>query len=219
MKLKDLAKKTLRIIRQNFSWIIALVMLIIALGITEELYDNEIYRFDNDIYKYVAMSISPGMTAFLKIFTNLGSAPVVIVLCILAFIFFKRKIYGALMALNLAVVAGLNVLIKDIVQRPRPTGYRIVDETGYSFPSGHSMVSMAFYGFLIYLVYRYIKHKTLRTGLIVLLSLIIALIGISRIYLGVHYASDVAEGFCVSIVYLIIATKILSRNKILTDQE
>ena len=90
------------------------------------------------------------------------------------------------------------------MQRPRPTEHRIIDESGYSFPSGHSMVSAAFYGFLIYLIYKNVKNKYLKWGLITILSLLVFLIGVSRIYLGVHYTSDVLAGFLVAISYLII---------------
>lgn len=82
-------------------------------------------------------------------------------------------------------------------------------QVGYSFPSGHSMVSMAFYGFLIYLIYNNIKNKYIKWILISSLSILIILIGISRIYLGVHYTSDVLAGFLLSISYLVIYTRIV----------
>lgn len=104
-------------------------------------------------------------------------------------------------------------MLKHIVQRPRPTEFRIIDETGYSFPSGHSMVSAAFYGFLIYLIYKNVKNKYLKWGIIILLSIIVITIGISRIYLGVHYTSDVLAGYLISISYLIIFTSIIKNLK------
>ena len=97
-----------------------------------------------------------------------------------------------------------NFSIKQIFQRPRPINTRIIDESGYSFPSGHSMVSMAFYGYLIYLIHKNIKNKYVKVALTLLLSILIISIGISRIYLGVHYTSDVIAGFLVAIAYLII---------------
>ncbi len=215
MNLDKIKSKIFRIVKQNLGWIVAIIMLIICFSILDNVLDNDIYKFDDFVYKYVSLIISPKMTTFLKIITNLGSAATVISLCVISLIFLKNKIYGKLIALNLVIIAVLNVIIKNLVERPRPTGYNIIDETGYSFPSGHSMVSMAFYGFAIYLVYRYIKNRNIKIILISLISLLILLIGISRIYLGVHYASDVAEGFCISITYLILFVHILSRNKIL----
>ena len=108
---------------------------------------------------------------------------------------------------NLVIITILNQLFKFIFERPRPTEYRIITETGYSFPSGHSMVSMAFYGFIIYLIYKKVNNKYIKWLVISILSLLIVSIGISRIYLGVHYTSDVLAGFLISISYLIIYIK------------
>lgn len=215
MKLQELKSKSLRIFKQNFKWIIAIIMLITCFGIAKQLFDNEIYVFDNFIYKYISIIISPKMTLFFKLMTELGSSTAIILICIGSFVFIKNKIYAKLMALNLVIVTLLNLLIKNIVSRPRPTGFRLIDESGYSFPSGHSMASMAFYGFIIYLVFKFVKNKYVKWTLICLLSLLIVLIGVSRIYLGVHYASDVIAGFSISVFYLILVESILSRNKIL----
>ena len=100
----------------------------------------------------------------------------------------------------------------EVKLKKQVTEFRIIDESGYSFPSGHSIVSMAFYGFLIYLIYKNIQNKYLKWILCIILSILIILIGISRIYLGVHYASDVIGGFCFSIGYLVIFTKIIKKN-------
>lgn len=121
----------------------------------------------------------------------------------------KNKKYGKYATLNLAIIVLLNQILKFVFQRPRPEGYRLVEETGYSFPSGHSMVSAAFYGFLIYLIFHYVENRKLKWLLCTILTFLVGLIGISRIYLGVHYASDVLGGFCFSIMYLIIYTNCL----------
>ena len=120
------------------------------------------------------------------------------------FITIKNKKIGLSIFSNLVIITVLNQLLKRILQRPRPTEFRIIEETGYSFPSGHSMVSMAFYGYLIYLIYRYVKNKYVKWISIAFLSVLICSIGVSRIYLGVHYTSDVLGGFLVSISYLIL---------------
>ena len=116
----------------------------------------------------------------------------------------KNKKIGLSILTNLAIITILNQLLKRILQRSRSTEYRIIEESGYSFPSGHSMISMAFYGYLIYLIYKYVENKNVKWILISLLSVLICFIGISRIYLGVHYTSDVLGGFLISISYLVI---------------
>ena len=162
---------------------------------------------NGDIVGYKLVStflISDFTTPIAKFITNFGGAIILIGLTFMLFIFIKNKKIGVSIISNLAIITVLNQLLKIIVQRPRPTEFRIVEESGYSFPSGHSMVSMAFYGYLIYLIYKYVKNKYLKWISIILLSILICFIGISRIYLGVHYTSDVLGGFFISISYLII---------------
>ena len=136
----------------------------------------------------------------------MGGAICIIVFATILSIVIKNKKTGILIWANLGISTLLNQILKYIVQRPRPTEFRIIDESGYSFPSGHSMVSAAFYGFLIYLIYKNVKNKYLKWTLITMLSILIISIGTSRIYLGVHYTSDVLAGFLISISYLIIFT-------------
>ena len=79
------------------------------------------------------------------------------------------------------------------------------------------MVGMAFYGYLIYLIYKYVNNKSLKYTLITILSALIIIIGISRIYLGVHYTSDVLAGFLISISYLIVYISLV--NKFVLERE
>ena len=167
-----------------------------------------------DIIGYKIIStflIADFTTPIAKFITNFGGAIFLIILTITLFILIKNKKIGLSIILNLIVITGLNQILKNILQRPRPTEYRLIEETGFSFPSGHSMVSMAFYGYLIYLIYKYVKNKYLKWISIVLLSILICSIGISRIYLGVHYTSDVLGGFLISLSYLIVYTLIVNR--------
>ena len=106
--------------------------------------------------------------------------------------------------MDLLGVTIINNLLKVIIARDRPNINRLVTETGYSFPSGHSITSMVFYGYLIYLIYKYIDTKKIKILLIIILSLLIVTIGFTRIYLGVHYTSDVIGGFLLGVAYLII---------------
>lgn len=200
MKLKEF-------IRKNLKWFILFICLIAVIGILEDVLEDEILTLD--IYGYNIISkylISDFFTPIAKIITQLGGAIFLIILSLALIISLKNKKVSILILLNLIISTTLNQVLKFIIQRPRPTEFRIIDEHGYSFPSGHSMVSAAFYGFLIYLIYKNIKNKYLKWGLITLLSCIVILIGTSRIYLGVHYTSDVIAGILISISYLIIFT-------------
>ncbi len=210
-------EKVKEYIIKNIKWIILFICLIGFLALAEDVFNKEIMKGDIIGYNLVStFLISDFATPIAKFITNFGGAIFLIVLTITLIILIKNKKIGLSIFTNLAVITILNQILKRILQRPRPTEYRIVEETGYSFPSGHSMVSMAFYGYLIYLIYKYVKNKYLKWTLITLLSFLIVSIGISRIYLGVHYTSDVIGGFLISISYLIIY--ITATNKFLLNK-
>ena len=205
-------EKSKEFIIKNFKWIILFICLIGFLALAEDVFHQEIMKGDIIGYKIIStFLISDFTTPIAKFITNFGGAIFLIILTITLFILIKNKKIGLSIILNLIVITGLNQILKYILQRPRPTEYRLIEETGFSFPSGHSMVSMAFYGYLIYLIYKYVKNKDLKWISIVLLSILICSIGISRIYLGVHYTSDVLGGFLISLSYLIVYTLIVNR--------
>ena len=198
-------EKIKEFIIKNLKWIILFICLIGFFSLAEDVFNKELMNGDIIGYKIVStFLISDFATPIAKFVTNFGGAIFLIVLTIVLFILIKNKKIGISIFSNLVIITILNQLIKRILQRSRPTEYRIIEETGYSFPSGHSMVSMAFYGYLIYLIYKYVKNKYLKWISIVLLSILICSIGVSRIYLGVHYTSDVLGGFLLSISYLVI---------------
>ncbi len=208
-------KKILKLIKNNYKWIIFSICLILFLALAEDVFNKEIMQGDIIGYNFVkTYLIRKQITPIMKIVTFFGGATCLIGLTIILFIIIKNKKIGFLIGINLITITILNQLFKFILQRPRPTEYRIINETGYSFPSGHSMISMAFYGFLIYLIYKYVKNKKLKYISITLISILIIFIGISRIYLGVHYTSDVLAGFLFSISYLIIYI-LVANNKVL----
>ena len=210
-------EKVKEFIVKNLKWIILFICLIGFLTIAEDVFNKEIMNGDIVGYKLIStFLISDFATPIAKFITNFGGAIFLAVLTIILFILIKNKKIGVSIFANLAIITALNQLLKNILQRPRPTEYRIIEETGYSFPSGHSMISMAFYGYLIYLIYKYVKNKYVKWISMVLLSILICSIGISRIYLGVHYTSDVLGGFLISISYLVMY--ISAVNKFLIEK-
>ena len=114
------------------------------------------------------------------------------------------------MSIDLIVITNFQHILKPIFGRIRPVDINLIEETSYSFPSGHSLTAMAFYGFIIYLIYKSnLKYKKL---LITLLSILILLIGLSRVYLGVHFITDVLGGFTFSIFYLILFIELTKKH-------
>ncbi len=202
-------------IKKNLKWVVLFICLVGFLALTEDVFNKEIMQGDIIGYKIIStFLISDFVTPIAKFITNFGGAIFLSIATIALLLLIKNKKIGLSIFSNIVIITILNQLLKRILRRPRPTEFRIVEETGYSFPSGHSMVSMAFYGYLIYLIYRYIKNKYIKWPLIVLLSILICLIGISRIYLGVHYTSDVLGGFLLSISYLVVYISLIKNLKI-----
>ena len=201
--------KTKEILEKNVKWIVLFLCIILIIGIIQDLLNKEIDKLDVAGYNMVSeYLISDNVTPIAKAITQLGGAIFLIGLSITLAIVIKNKKIGNLIWVNIAISTLLNQILKFIIQRPRPTEFRIIDERGYSFPSGHSMISATFYGFLIYLIYKNVKNKYLKYSLIIMLVILILLIGTSRIYLGVHYTSDVLAGFLIAISYLIIFTTV-----------
>ena len=194
----------------NYRWVIFFVCIISLLFLIEDVMDEDIMSFDEQGYYIVSKFLISEERHFIaKCITNFANMFWLIGVSIFALIFVKNRKIGLSIFLNLPMSALTNYVLKHILQRPRPIEHRIIDESGYSLPSGHSMVSMAFYGYIIYLIFKNVKNKYLKLFLISLLSLLIISIGVSRIYLGVHYTSDVLAGFLVAIAYLILYIKIM----------
>lgn len=193
--------------------------LIVFFLILYDVFRYEIIFYDELAHNFLAKSLrNDSLTTIMKFITNLGSGLVLVLLSFTIFVIVKNKRKGISIIINLFLISFINLILKILIQRPRPNGFNIINETGYSFPSGHSMVSTAFYGLLIYLSYKNIKNKILRRSICIILFFLIVLIGISRIYLGVHYASDVIGGFFLSIAYLIIFIEIVPKFlKIIDD--
>ena len=205
------------LIKKNLKWVVLFICLVGFLALAEDVFNKEIMYGDIIGYKLIStFLISDFVTQIAKFITNFGGAIFLSIATVMLFLLIQNKKIGLSIISNIVIITILNQLLKRILQRPRPTEFRIVEETGYSFPSGHSMISMAFYGYLIYLIYKYVKNKYVKWISIVLLGILICSIGISRIYLGVHYTSDVLGGFLISISYLVIY--ISAVNKFLIEK-
>ncbi|MNH89994.1 putative undecaprenyl-diphosphatase YbjG [compost metagenome] len=164
--------------------------------------DHHIHSFDEAVISSVQGLESPGLTVVMKAFTWIGSGiPVaVITLAAIVILYLVLKHRSELVFLAaLAITSSLlNSVIKRIFKRDRPTLHRIAEANGFSFPSGHAMATIALYGGLAFLLW---KHAPALIGRIIILTVsivLILMIGVSRIYLGVHYPSDVLAGYLLS---------------------
>ncbi|WP_223066038.1 phosphatase PAP2 family protein [Paenibacillus caui] len=177
----------------------------IALSIKREW----IFGFDKSVISAVQGMESPGITRFMELLSWIGTAKVVIVLLVVAMVILyfvlghRRELF--FLAFVCAGSYVLNTVFKHVFKRERPDLHRLAEETGYSFPSGHSMVAFALYGVLAYLLWKHTASWIGKTLLLVCSAIMIAGIGISRIYLGVHYPSDVLGGYLASGCWLALA--------------
>ena len=170
-------------------------------------------NFDLSIYNFIYGLNSPGLTMFMRVISSLGSAIVIITALLCIFLLFKdKKIFLQFFTLTI-VTKVINHIIKIIVKRERPNVLTSISvESGYSFPSAHTMISTVFYGFIIYLIMKNVKNKKIKNISIISLFIIIFLIGISRIYLGVHYATDVIFGFLFGFIILFIFINLIYKK-------
>lgn len=168
------------------------------------------YSFAIDEYNIlIAEGRNDFLSGFFKVFTHIGSfyvmAGLALVAVLLLWFVKKDRRTSVFYAVCFALTGVLNLLFKIIIGRARPESLMIIAETGYSFPSGHSMLAMTFFALAIHYVCKTIKNKPLKIALAVIFSIIISLVGFSRIYLGVHYLSDVIAGFLLSFVIVVVS--------------
>ena len=196
---------------KKFSIFVVVLCLILFSIICYGVLSYDSLVIDTKVYSFIINNImNDGLTPILKAITELGGVAFTVLAGVLIFMFCKKNRW--FITIDLVGVTLVNQVIKHIIRRPRPNVLRLVEESGYSFPSGHSMVSMAFYGIIIYLVYKNVTNKYLKWTLITLLSLLILSIGFSRIYVGVHYFTDVVGGFLLGLAYLIIYINIYNKK-------
>ena len=193
-----------KVARKYWKPIIFALSLIIFIAISRLLLKNQISSFDDFIFSFISQFRCEPLTYFFRFVSFLCSTWFLILATVLIMTFSKNRKNALYIGLNVLLCFLLNQSFKLLFARERPIDINLIVENGYSFPSGHSMVSLAFYGFFIYIIIHKRMKRKKKILYCSLLALLTLLIGISRIYLGVHYVSDVIAGFCFSIAYLII---------------
>ena len=171
---------------------------------------DSISTFDTIIYNKVYSLRNPFFDFLFVNITRLANTIPVIIILIILFALLNREdrdILGSSFFITVVV----NQVLKFIIRRIRPDHIRLVEQNGYSFPSGHAMVSLCIFGVCIYFISYKVKNEYLKLLYITLLSLLILLIGVSRIYVGVHYPSDVLAGYLLTMVVLIVNITLFHR--------
>lgn len=178
----------------------------------DELKEGELIEFDKSVIESIQSPFSEEFTKMVTKITFFGSVTWIVTLVSIFSLFLfllSKKHYALYLILTSALGGGFNWGLKYLFQRERPDIAPLLSVSGYSFPSGHSMASVILYGSIAVVCIRLIKNKYIN-GLIWLLAFISSLtIGWSRIYLGVHYPSDVVAGFVAGAAWLTISAWML----------
>lgn len=188
--------------KKKYLIIISILLLIFLSMLGVVLFDKNLV-FDSSIYETLIGVRCSFLDKFFKTITWFGN-PVTIVGVVVIFIAIFRNKDSVLLTISALDSVIVNTIIKHIVKRYRPNVLRLVSESGYSFPSGHAMISVCVYGFLFYLAMIRIKNKYLRWVSCFVLGFLMIGIGISRIYVGVHYASDIIAGYALAGIEIIL---------------
>ena len=182
-------------------------LLVFSFIVHEAVYEREDV-FDQSVTRFFAAHASPGFIAAMKIITFFGSSTFLLpayIVVILRYILAKN--YQT--AIEIAVIGSsstaLMFALKQLFQRQRPQLPILQGISGYSFPSGHSMGSIACYGMLAYIAIQLLTHRVARVAVAIAAALLILCIGISRIYFNVHYPTDVLGGFIAGAIWLVFS--------------
>lgn len=181
---------------------ILILLFIIFLIWTFQMIQGKLKGVDDSVYKKI--HFSDKKTNLMKIITNGASSKFLALICFFFVLFVRNKLFCELIIIHLIVNAFLISLFKHVFRRERPNIKRLVKEKGYSYPSGHTMSAVCFYGFLIFITLISTLSLPIKISIIILLSLFILIIGFSRIYLGVHYFSDVVGGLLLGSSYTLL---------------
>jgi membrane-associated phospholipid phosphatase len=176
--------------------------------LAEEMLESEINQFDDSIIQFFHRIETDSLDVIMFLFTEAGSVWFLAIfsIIIISYLWLKKKDKWSIIFFIVGIGGGglLTKLLKYYFGRERPSIDETIDAIGYSFPSGHSMGSLIFYGFLSYLLFRSSLRKRIKWIALYTGGLLIMMIGISRIYLGAHYPSDVIAGYLAGTIWLIL---------------
>jgi undecaprenyl-diphosphatase len=185
--------------------LIAATALFVFGWLAEEMFEGDTRQFDAFVRTAVHQLATPGLTRLMQVFSFLGSVAAVTVMCLVAIcasLYYRRTRTAVMLAITMAGVAALDVALKHAFHRPRPVAFFGATPSTYSFPSGHALGSFCFYGMLAAILAERVRGRGTRVCIWMAAALLVGMIGFSRIYLGVHYPSDVIAGYCAAVVWV-----------------
>lgn len=215
IQLKNLLKDKFHQYNLQLPFLITIILaLLIVVGgvnlfvdLTETLHTKALSNYDSKVTNYIISYRNPTLNKIFQFITEVGDFNGYLIIAALSTILFYWKFRNWRFVLEMIfvlIISGLsNVALKQVINRARPDAEHLVSVATLSYPSGHAMSAMAFYGFLIYLFYNFKMNRWLKILVIITLALLILAIGISRIYLGVHYPSDIAGGYIAGFIWVI----------------
>ena len=178
---------------------------ILLLLITWMVFVSRDMALDESVFTFLSPSITPERTVWMKAITFLGNYKFLVPanLVLIAILFLLKRRFAAWQVFVVAITSlGFKLWLKELFARPRPDNPMVNGILNFSFPSGHALMGIAFYGMLIWLAEKNIRSTAWRRISISLLVLLILLISFSRIYLRVHYTTDVLAGLCMGSCWL-----------------
>jgi undecaprenyl-diphosphatase len=198
---------------------VVLVLFVVALTafvyITRRVFVLNKTKLDNAVFIYLKNHVSERNNDIMEFFTFLGTHQFLIpanLSLIAYFLFIKKHKWHSIKIPAIALSSlGLMFLLKGLFDRERPSVPLLFHAKGLSFPSGHALMSVTFYGLLIYMIFKSVKNPALKWTLISLLVVLIIIIGSSRVYLRVHYATDVIAGYCIGFLWLVFTVWLLNK--------
>lgn len=189
--------------------------LVIFIFVTRRIFFLHRTGFDQRVFNYLSQHVSERNNEVMLFFTFLGSHEFLIpanLVLIAYFIFIEKHKWYSIKVPAIALSSlALMFILKHLFNRPRPSIPLLYEAKGLSFPSGHALMSITFYGLLIYIVFKTFRNAKAKWTLIVFLLLLILIIGFTRIYLRVHYTTDVIAGYCMGFLWLSFAIWLLNR--------
>lgn len=193
--------------KKDIKMIIIWICAFLFIGLTVMVFTGIMHSVDDGVQAFILHIRNSKLTNVFTVITNIGGAYALLSISVLLLLIKRDKKISLMIAINLAMVFITSQIFKFIFRRSRPAEIFLVNATGYSYPSGHMMVSSAFYFYILYLINKKVKNKIIKVIIFIFTVLLVFLIGFSRIYLGVHYTTDIIGGLILAILYLMIYIK------------